>query len=163
MKQFTVVFPVHKKGSEVFILLGEQPQGKPLAGYLNGYGGKVEPDENVPSAAKRELLEELGVNAENLVRVGSITVGEKEVVFFLTEVPDQVFSDGDEMIHNTWYNLSGDKFISKMLPGDEMLIEHIRLAVPKFFSNEEISPFSITKEGAEIQRATQELDNKMFK
>lgn len=163
MKQFTVVFPVHKKDNDVFILLGEQPQGKPLAGYLNGYGGKVEPREDVMSAAKRELFEELAINAEHLVCVGNVTAGEKEIIFFLTEVEYQVFEDGDEMIHNAWHKLSENEFISKMLPGDDILIEHIRLAVPKFFNNEEISPFSIRKEGVEIQKATQELDNKLLK
>ena len=163
MRQFTVVFPICKKNDEVLILLGEQPVGKPLAGYLNGYGGKVEPGESVLSAAKRELFEELGVVTENLVCIGNVTAGEKEITFFLTQVPDQIFKDGDEMIHNTWHNLSENAFISKMLPGDNILIEHLRLVVPRFFKNEEISPFSIRKEGIEIQKATQELDNKLLK
>lgn len=163
MRQFTVVFPICKKNDEVLILLGEQPIGKPLAGYLNGYGGKVEPGESVLSAAKRELFEELGVVTENLVCIGNVTAGEKEITFFLTQVPDQIFKDGDEMIHNTWHNLSENAFISKMLPGDNILIEHLRLVVPRFFKNEEIPPFSIRKEGIEIQKATQELDNKLLK
>ena len=60
MKQFTVVFPIHKKDDKIFILLGKQPVGKPLAGYVNGYGGKVESNEDIEFAAKRELFEEIG-------------------------------------------------------------------------------------------------------
>lgn len=162
MKLFTVVFPVHKDPNGVIsILLGQQPEGKPLAGYLNGYGGKVEQGEDVENAAKRELLEELGVTKDTVTKIGSVMVGEKEIVFFLTEIEYQEYKDGDEMIHNTWYELSDDSFISKMLPGDEALVAHVRSAVPKFFNNEAIELFSINKEGDEIQKATKALDTSL--
>lgn len=161
MKQFTVVFPIHKDAhGKVSILLGQQPQGKPLAGYINGYGGKVEQNENVEDAAKRELLEELGMATDNLIRVGSVVVGEKEILFFLTEIEHQEHKDGEEMIHNTWYDLADNSFISKMLPGDDILIEHIRNTVPKFFNHEVIKQFAINKGGVEITEATKLLDSK---
>ena len=43
------------------LLLASRPEGKPYAGYWEFPGGKVEPDETDEAAAKRELLEELGV------------------------------------------------------------------------------------------------------
>ncbi len=43
------------------VLLAQRPEGKPYAGYWEFPGGKVEPDEPILEALKREFLEELGV------------------------------------------------------------------------------------------------------
>jgi 8-oxo-dGTP diphosphatase len=43
------------------VLLGQRPQGKPYAGYWEFPGGKVEQDESILDALKREFMEELGV------------------------------------------------------------------------------------------------------
>jgi len=43
------------------VLLGQRPEGKPYAGYWEFPGGKVEADESIEDALKREFLEELGV------------------------------------------------------------------------------------------------------
>jgi 8-oxo-dGTP diphosphatase len=43
------------------VLLGQRPEGKPMAGYWEFPGGKVEPGESIFDALKRELREELGV------------------------------------------------------------------------------------------------------
>ena len=53
MKQFTVVFPITEWEGKRYILLGQQRPGKPLAGYLNGYGGKVEEGESILECAGR--------------------------------------------------------------------------------------------------------------
>src|SRR5262245_47619843 len=45
-------------------LLGQRPPGKVYAGYWEFPGGKVEPGESPPAALKRELHEELGIDAE---------------------------------------------------------------------------------------------------
>ena len=46
-------------------LLARRPEGKPYAGYWEFPGGKVEPDESLPHALRRELLEELGIQVEH--------------------------------------------------------------------------------------------------
>lgn len=48
-------------------LIGQRPEGKPLAGLWEFPGGKVEAGETPAEAAARECLEEVGVR----VRVGS--------------------------------------------------------------------------------------------
>ncbi|XP_043222329.1 7,8-dihydro-8-oxoguanine triphosphatase-like [Amphibalanus amphitrite] len=53
------------------VLLGMKKRGFG-AGKWNGFGGKLEPGETVEEAAKRELLEESCVHAEELLPAGRI-------------------------------------------------------------------------------------------
>lgn len=43
------------------VLFGQRPAGKPMAGFWEFPGGKVEADETIHAALKRELHEEIGV------------------------------------------------------------------------------------------------------
>jgi 8-oxo-dGTP pyrophosphatase MutT (NUDIX family) len=168
MKQFTVVFPLARVEGIDYILLGEQKPGKPLAGYLNGYGGKVEeiddgpagslPGSKILRAAERELQEELGIPLENPTYIGSIIHQTKEIFFYLATIKYAPYADTAEMINNTWFQLGGNEFIDKMLPGDSVIIDHIIENIDNYFENREISEFKIVKEGVEIDRAVQELN-----
>jgi len=46
------------------VLLAERPAGKPMAGYWEFPGGKIEPDEDARTALARELREELGIDID---------------------------------------------------------------------------------------------------
>lgn len=56
-----VVAGLIKKNDEV--LLGKRPEGHSLAGVWEFPGGKIEPSEHPEVALKRELSEELGIDA----------------------------------------------------------------------------------------------------
>jgi len=49
-------------GRDGRVLLAERPPGKPMAGYWEFPGGKIEPGENPRTALARELHEELGID-----------------------------------------------------------------------------------------------------
>ncbi len=159
MKQFTVVFPVALVEGTAYILLGEQKPGKPLARYLNGYGGKVEDtDESILKAAERELDEELGVPLHNPVYIGSIIHQTKEIFFYLATIEYLLHGDTSEMVNNTWFTLKERTFEDKMLPGDTEIMEHIRANIGNYFENRELEEFRIIKEGTEIDSAVHELN-----
>ncbi len=53
------------------ILLGMKKRGFG-AGRWNGFGGKIIPPETIEDAAKRELREEVGLEVENIEKVGIV-------------------------------------------------------------------------------------------
>lgn len=162
MKQFTVIFPVERVDGKDYILLGQQALGKPLADFINGYGGKIEEsDDSVEAAAQRELEEELGIQTQDLTPIGSIVHESKQVFFFLSRAEYREYADTPETRNNRWYELNSQEFIEHMLPGDIEIIEHIREHIEHFWNGEEIQPFRIQKEGSEISEAVQKLDESL--
>jgi 8-oxo-dGTP diphosphatase len=49
-------------------LIGQRPDGAPLAGLWEFPGGKIEPGETPEAAAVRECLEETGLHVQPLIR-----------------------------------------------------------------------------------------------
>ena len=160
MKEFTVVFPYgfDSQGAPA-LLMGQQPFGKPLAGYFNGPGGKINPDidASIVDGAKREFKEELGISALGLVYIGEIRHEQKVVHFFVTEVPYIMYKDTDVMINYTWFPLADMSFVQHMLPGDEPIITFIRKHFTDLHKGREFTPFKIVKEGKAIAEAVKFL------
>lgn len=61
-----------QKGDE--ILLGYKKKGFGQ-GRWNGFGGKIEPNESIEAAAKREVKEESGLDAINIEKFGILEFG----------------------------------------------------------------------------------------
>lgn len=77
-KLLTLVFVVQPGR----VLLGMKKRGFG-AGKWNGFGGKVQPEESIEDAARRELLEESGLTVDALDKVGNIKfefVGETQLL-----------------------------------------------------------------------------------
>ncbi len=82
-----VVTAMMRRGDEV--LLGLRPEGHNLAGFWEFPGGKVEPKEEPEKALKRELNEELGIDAEiGTIRfIGVHSYGNTGILLLFYEVP----------------------------------------------------------------------------
>jgi 8-oxo-dGTP pyrophosphatase MutT (NUDIX family) len=157
-KHLTVVFPISTVDDTTYILMGKQPAGRPMAGFVNGYGGKVEEGESIESAAVRELVEETGINTVSLQKIGIITHQNRDIHFFVTVVDKVDIMDTNEMIENTWYLLDDDSFISQMVPGDSVMIDFIRENREKLIHGEPIAEFHITKAGVDVDKAAEKLN-----
>jgi 8-oxo-dGTP diphosphatase/2-hydroxy-dATP diphosphatase len=80
-------------------------------GKWNGFGGHVEEGESIEVAARRELTEECGLVAKDLVKLGVAQflyadedAGEKEVHIFRTDSFDGDLVESDEMTPK-WFSL----------------------------------------------------------
>lgn len=117
-----LVFP--KKGEEVLLAI----KGKKIGvGCWNGYGGGIEPDEEMIQAAIRELFEESGgvvAKAEDLERVAVVDFYNTKsdgssfickVHVFLLSKWEGEFAETEEMLRPTWFPISSLPFEHMML------------------------------------------------
>lgn len=117
MRDATLLFLVKRtngKISEICLAMKKRGFGK---GRWNGAGGKVEKNESIDEAAKREVLEEIGVEINKMDKIAELT-------FIFPEKPDW-----DQIVH-TYFS---DSWKNEPVESEEMS--------PRWFRVEEI-PFS---------------------
>lgn len=75
-----------RKGSQV--LVGQRPENHSLAGLWEFPGGKIEPGESPEAALKRELMEELGIEADigQLLLAASHSYGDVNILILFFDI-----------------------------------------------------------------------------
>ncbi|XP_060838321.1 uncharacterized protein LOC132920168 [Rhopalosiphum padi] len=108
------------KNDEILLGMKNRGMGK---GKWNGFGGKVEPNETIDDAAKREVKEECGLDVISMEKIGIIDfeyVGSKEIleghIYFCNLFEGDII-ESDEMAPIKWFKI-------KDSPCDTMWIDH---------------------------------------
>lgn len=111
MKISTIVFAV--RNGQIFLANKKRGFG---AGFLNGYGGKQQPEDlTIENTAAREMKEEGGVSPENLEKVAIINFFEEDElifechVFFCREWKGK-FCETEEMDEPQSYSISNPPY-----------------------------------------------------
>jgi len=115
---------IEKEGK---VLLVKRPKNKKRGGLWEFPGGKVEKEETLEEALKRELEEELGVRAipKEIVEKVNFYYPEEEIelILFRTLIEgDPVLKEGEELI---WISLDEVNNLS-LCEADKALIEKIK-------------------------------------
>ncbi len=131
MKKAVLIFPV----MDDKILLGLK-QKKVSKGLWSGYGGKIDNDETILHAAKRECVEECGgkvlVNEKDFAPAARIDFtllqegGEDfrmRVLIYILKKLHGTLLDNAEMQQHTWFDIDN-------IPYDKMLPDH-KIFLPK--------------------------------
>lgn len=143
-KLLATVFPYYiDESDEVWLLLCRAIN----LGVLNGFGGKIEDDEDPADGALRELTEELRIEAlrERLAYAGLIKDGLKEIYIYLYRMEEKIEPNPNpkEISESDWRRLSErESYVGEMLSGDNLVLDELEktLAVAQ-------EPFVIDKTG----------------
>lgn len=104
------------------ILLGMKKRGWG-SGKWNGFGGKIENNESIEEAAKREVAEEVGLNIKNFEKIGIIDFefqdGSKDIKVYIFESNNFTGEtlESEEM-RPKWFDINNLPF-KNMWPGDK--------------------------------------------
>lgn len=111
------------------ILIGQRPEGKPLAGYWEFPGGKRESGETIEECLVRELREELGIDAVVGSHIMDIVHQYPDGLFrislFFAKIGDEINVDAQVHQKLAW---AGKEDLDKydFLPADADIIETLK-------------------------------------
>lgn len=128
-KQINVVVGILFDGAK--ILLNSRPDGKPMAGYWEFPGGKIESGENNIDALSRELYEELAiyVNPEFCNYITSLEQDYEHAFVNLDLVLVKKWTGiltAKESQNLVWQNVNDEINVAPLLPTTEKIIEIIK-------------------------------------
>lgn len=114
----TIVFPV--RGDEVLLAMKARGFG---AGWWNGFGGKLDPNETFADSARRETKEEVGLRLQDMHSVAELLFyfDERLTIASLAYVCKHFRGEptaSEEMINPTWFRQDALPY-DNMWPGDE--------------------------------------------
>jgi mutator protein MutT len=106
-------------------LLCQRPPGKRHGGMWEFPGGKLEPGESLEDAVKRELHEELGLEAETTGEI-AFSVRDGNSRFVISFVPVTIIGDPRPLEHQAlaWLTLE-DAAAVNLAPSDRLFVEHM--------------------------------------
>lgn len=128
-KPLVVVSAIALVNSQNQVLYAQRPKGKPLEGFWEFPGGKLEPGETAEKALQRELLEELNIHVETIDLI-PLTFASHEYDRFIMIMPLFVCNKWSGDIHPNegqsfaWVDLDHLKSYP-MPPADEPLLEPV--------------------------------------
>jgi 8-oxo-dGTP pyrophosphatase MutT (NUDIX family) len=105
-KEVVVILPY--RDGRVLMQLRDDKEGIAFPGKWGFFGGAIEPGEDPEQAARRELAEEIGYHADELVRLGSGIIPQVEVLSYAFACPLPVEMDAlvlTEGMDMAWFDL----------------------------------------------------------
>jgi 8-oxo-dGTP diphosphatase len=126
------------QGNQVLLLKGA-PTKRLWANQYNGIGGHVERGEDVLSAARRELLEEAGLDSRELWLCGTVLVDASDqtgiaIYVFCCDFPS------DEIVTPTPSEEGVLEWIPINRTGDYQLVEDLKILLPRVLSMHRSEP-----------------------
>lgn len=132
------------------VLLGMKKDGFG-GGWWNGFGGKVEAGETIEHAARRELMEEVGIDVETLERAGMLYFdieGDEKLhechIFRASGVIGEP-TETDEMVTPKWFAIADIPY-ANMWKGDDAWM-------PAFFEGKTIEGILTFSDKHELRSA----------
>jgi 8-oxo-dGTP diphosphatase len=111
------------------VLIAERPAGKPMAGFWEFPGGKLEPGEPTRLALRRELQEELGIHVEQAHRLLTFShlYPERQVYLDVWRVARYTGTPASHEGQRLAWVLPSELQDWKLLPADEPILAALKL------------------------------------
>ena len=130
------------------ILISQRPRGKPMAGYWEFAGGKVEPNETAIEAVTREFKEELAITVLECQIFCTIQMIDRKPCIDLWVFWIEAFSGRPRSMENQQFRWIAAQELRDycFLPKNEEIIEKLeRKLLPETYNHEALYPKDLTE------------------